>query len=70
LSEIRRKASDADREWSALDKEMTKDRETYIKLIGNLRSSLMRHQWKGDVASNVDKDVPKDPWLANMCKFF
>ena len=63
--EIRKKAFDVDREWVNLDKEMAKDRDMYLRLVSNLRSSLMKIQWKGDVNASGDNSIPKDPWLAN-----
>ncbi|KAJ3294166.1 hypothetical protein HK104_003873 [Borealophlyctis nickersoniae] len=67
MNEVRRKATDADKEWVLLDRELDGDRENYIKYRGQLKASLMRLQWKGEEgAVEVTKDVPRDPWVANM----
>ncbi|KAJ3358678.1 hypothetical protein HDU91_005153 [Kappamyces sp. JEL0680] len=64
--EIKRKCSDVSK-WAVLDNALAADLDTYNKLAGNVRSSLMRQQWKGDAAEAHDvKDGVKDPWLANM----
>ena len=69
LVEVRKKAFDADKEWVAVDKDMARDRDIYVKLVSNLRACLMRHQWRGDASSPSDagKEVPKDPWMADQC---
>jgi hypothetical protein len=65
--EVKKKAQDVDREWIQMDKDMARDRDLYVKLVANLRTSLIRHQWKGDVSSSTaaDKDIPRDPWLVD-----
>ncbi|KAJ3284329.1 hypothetical protein HDU76_008313 [Blyttiomyces sp. JEL0837] len=45
LSEIKTKSTDAEKEWVSLDKSLSKDRETYLKLTGNLKGSLERQGW-------------------------
>ncbi|OAJ43858.1 hypothetical protein BDEG_27171 [Batrachochytrium dendrobatidis JEL423] len=69
LAEIRKKIADADKDWGLLDKEMKYDLDTFVKLSANVRASLMRLQWKGNEEGSmgdVPKDVPRDPWLADM----
>ncbi|KAJ3110881.1 hypothetical protein HDU96_006186, partial [Phlyctochytrium bullatum] len=70
LSEMRKKSLDGDKEWVELDKGLAKDRETYGKLAANLRSSIRRQlKVRGGAANpdlGVEKDVPKDPWIANV----
>ena len=67
MVEVKKKALDVDKEWIQMDKDMTRDRDLYVKLVSNLRTALIRHQWKGDVSSSssVDKDIPRDPWLVD-----
>ncbi|KAJ3325901.1 hypothetical protein HDV06_002286 [Boothiomyces sp. JEL0866] len=68
LGEIKKKASDTDGKWTQLDKELSSDLETYIRLAANVRTSLMRQQWKGENSEvpEVGKDTPRDPWIANQ----
>ncbi|KAJ1569431.1 hypothetical protein HK405_004962 [Cladochytrium tenue] len=82
LAEIRKKVSGTDREWATLDRDLARDRDTYLKLTTQLKAALERQKWASQ--SNLDlsssgqtdgkpegpeppRDVPlKDPWLANM----
>ncbi|KAJ3094028.1 hypothetical protein HDU97_008676, partial [Phlyctochytrium planicorne] len=70
LAEIRKKSIDGDKEWVQLDKGLQKDRETYAKLAGNLKQSIKRQVRIRGGASNVElgieKDVPRDPYIANL----
>ncbi|KAI9096152.1 hypothetical protein DFS34DRAFT_624150 [Phlyctochytrium arcticum] len=63
--DLRKKAADTDREWVGLDKELNRDRDTYVKLAAQLRYSLARHH--GDPVDSQEKEasVLKDPWTAN-----
>ncbi|KAJ3207432.1 hypothetical protein HDU67_007458 [Dinochytrium kinnereticum] len=70
LAEVRKKSIDADKEWVALDKGLARDREVYGKLAANLKASIRRQvKVRGGAANpdlGVDKDVPRDPWIANI----
>ncbi len=72
LTEVKKRLVETDKEWAVVDKELAKDRETYIRLISNLRSTLIRHQWRGDVTTPADssKEFPRDPWLADLSEFY
>ncbi|KAI8850344.1 hypothetical protein BC829DRAFT_389824 [Chytridium lagenaria] len=50
LGEVRKKSIDADKEWVSLDKGLARDRE--VEAVNP------------DIG--IDKDVPKDPWIANL----
>lgn len=72
LHEVKKRLSEPDKDWALVDKELTKDRETYLRLISNLRSALMRHQWRGDITSPADaskESLSRDPWLADLSAF-
>ncbi|KAI8622502.1 hypothetical protein BC830DRAFT_1088561 [Chytriomyces sp. MP71] len=76
LKEITSKAYDTDREWADIDKRLASNRETFVKLTRNLRLSIDRQRilFGSDPDSalsksrlaKVGKDVPRDPWLANL----
>ncbi|KAJ3277153.1 hypothetical protein HDV01_000205 [Terramyces sp. JEL0728] len=68
LGEIKKKAADSDGKWTQLDKELASDLETYVRLAANVRTSLMRQQWKGEHSEvpEIAKDAPRDPWIANQ----
>ncbi|KAI9341962.1 hypothetical protein BDR26DRAFT_859857 [Obelidium mucronatum] len=76
FKEIVSKSIDSDKEWIELDKLLSSNRETYIKLTRALRMSIERQKilLGGDPDSvlnkaklnNIPKDVPKDPWIANL----
>ncbi|KAJ3027488.1 UNVERIFIED_CONTAM: hypothetical protein HDU68_003734 [Siphonaria sp. JEL0065] len=76
FKEIVSKSIDSDKEWTELDKLLSTNRETYIKLTRALRSSIERQKilLGGDPDSalnkaklnGIAKDVPKDPWIANL----
>ncbi|KAJ3076829.1 Coiled-coil domain-containing protein 39 [Podochytrium sp. JEL0797] len=76
FKEIVSKSIDADKEWVELDKTLNDNRETYVKLTKALRLSLERQKilLGGDAEgvmnkaklSNIPKDVPRDPWIANL----
>lgn len=69
LAELRRKASDTDREWVTLDKEFQRDLDLYVKLAGQLKTSLAKHN--GEYADGPEKEgttTIKDPWAANISK--
>lgn len=61
--EVKKKAADDDKEWVQLDKEIISDKDIYVKLVSNLRSALVRIQWKESPTN--DKEFQKDPWMAN-----
>ncbi|KAJ3171366.1 hypothetical protein HK101_011256 [Irineochytrium annulatum] len=70
LSEARKKCLDRDGEWTALDKALAKDRELYSKLASNVKASI-QYQLKiragvANPEAGMDKDVPRDPWIANL----
>ncbi|TPX67215.1 hypothetical protein SpCBS45565_g03947 [Spizellomyces sp. 'palustris'] len=66
LADLRKKASDADREWVGLDKELLRDKDLYVKLTSQLNLSLSKHH--GETAESGEKEsvVVKDPWAANI----
>lgn len=68
LGEINKKARDSDGKWTQLDKDLSTDLETYVRLAANVRTSLMRQQWKGESTEvpEIGKDAPRDPWIANQ----
>jgi hypothetical protein len=68
LEQIKRRIGDPDNLWTSLDREMKIDIDTFVKLTQDLRSSLMKQQWKGDSMENLDsiKDAPSDPWVVNL----
>eukprot|EP00842_Homolaphlyctis_polyrhiza_P004540 jgi/Hompol1/5087/HPOL_004149-RA len=67
-AEVKKKSTDADKEWTLLDRDLRSDLETYVRLSNNVRHSLVRQQWKGDASSLPDmtKDVPRDPYIADV----
>lgn len=72
LGEIKRKSLD-DSKWGLLDKQLANDLDTYVRLAGHVRNSLMGQQWKGGDSTEVPVvsiDCPKDPWLANLGSFW
>ncbi|KAJ3032095.1 hypothetical protein HDV00_007982 [Rhizophlyctis rosea] len=74
FAEIRKKATDADKEWTDMDKELEKDRNEFVRLRGYLKGSLTRHKEEGvngkpagpEGSKDVGppKDQPADPWVA------
>ncbi|KAJ1552425.1 hypothetical protein HK405_011377, partial [Cladochytrium tenue] len=82
LVEIRKKVSGTDREWATLDRDLARDRETYLKLTRQLKAALELQKWASQSSLDLSstgqtdgkpegpeppRDVPlKDPWLANM----
>jgi hypothetical protein len=65
IKEVKKKSLDDDKEWTELDREIISDKDTYIKLVSNLRSALVRIQWKDSPISS-EKELQKDPWMANQ----
>jgi hypothetical protein len=67
LVEIKKRACD-EQKWASLDRSLNQDLDTFVKLTGHVRNSLMRQQWKGDNSDfpDVARDTPKDPWIANI----
>ncbi|ORY38858.1 hypothetical protein BCR33DRAFT_720520 [Rhizoclosmatium globosum] len=79
FKEIVSKSMDTDKEWVELDKLLANNRETYIKLTRALRHSIERQKIllsadpdspinKSKLA-HIPKDVPRDPWIANLVPF-
>ncbi|RKO86288.1 hypothetical protein BDK51DRAFT_28977, partial [Blyttiomyces helicus] len=74
LAEVSKKVSEADKEWNSLDKELSKDRETFFKLTAAYTAVLERHEGrrrgeglasKGSVeVAAVAVPVGDDPWVA------
>ena len=64
IGEVKKKATDHDKEWTEIDREINSDRDTYIRLVSNLRTALVKIQWKDTPLP--DKDFQKDPWMANQ----
>lgn len=68
LVEIKKRAAGDEQKWATLDRSLNQDLETFVKLSGHVRNSLMRQQWKGDTTDfpDIPRDTPKDPWIANI----
>ncbi|KAI9337679.1 hypothetical protein DFJ73DRAFT_962277 [Zopfochytrium polystomum] len=77
LIEVKKKAAGTEKEWVTLDKELAKDRETFVKLTNQFQATLDRQKWISQASLDIDgsmgseedlfRDVAqKDPWLANM----
>ncbi|KAJ3157693.1 hypothetical protein HDU89_000069 [Geranomyces variabilis] len=64
LVDLRRKGADSDKEWVSLDRELARDKDTYVKLAAQLKLALARHH--GEAADVSEKDATVDPWAANI----
>jgi hypothetical protein len=63
-AEVRKRLTEAEVEWQALDKELARDRVSFLRLTAHLRVALDRI-YEPDAALPADAaTIPRDPWVA------
>lgn len=66
-ADLRRRAADPEKDWIALDRDLKTDRDAFIRLLNDLKYSILNH---GGVVISENEDTKQieratlDPWVA------